>query len=63
LPPQPSSVAAPQLPEPQNEEQVAAEQKLLMNQHGITFDGEYFHFKEYKYEKIDDAVNYAKRRG
>ena len=31
-----------------------------MNQHGITFDGAYLYFKEYKYEKIADAVRYAK---
>lgn len=28
---------------------------------GITFDGEFYHFKTYRYEKLADALAYAKR--
>lgn len=32
----------------------------LMERFGIRFDGEYFHYKKYRYTKLEDAVNYAK---
>lgn len=28
---------------------------------GITFDGEFYHFKTYRYEKLKDAIVYARR--
>ncbi len=31
----------------------------LMSMHGITFDGERYHYKDYQYDKLADAVNYA----
>lgn len=31
----------------------------LMSMHGITFDGERYHYKDYQYDKLVDAVNYA----
>ena len=37
-------------------------EQQLMDKFGITFDGENFHFREYKYQNLKDAVNYAKRQ-
>ena len=34
----------------------------LMSMYGITFDGERYHYKEYQYEKLADAVNYANQQ-
>ena len=34
----------------------------LMDSFGITFDGENYHFMEYKYQNLKDAVNYAKNQ-
>ncbi|RLJ19257.1 hypothetical protein DJ030_09510 [bacterium endosymbiont of Escarpia laminata] len=31
-----------------------------MQNYGITFDGEHYHYQNYKYEKLSDALNYAK---
>ncbi len=38
----------------------AAPDLELMNELGITFDGENFHYKTYRYSKYHDAVNYAR---
>lgn len=39
----------------------------LMEEYGVTFDGERYSYESYRYEKLADAVNYAKsqaaRRG
>jgi len=32
----------------------------LMEQYGISFDGEHYHFRQYCYNKLSDAVAYAK---
>ena len=42
-------------------ENISTEQQQLMDKLGITHDGEKFQFKEYKYEKLEDVVNYAKK--
>jgi len=34
----------------------------LMVTYGITFDGERYHYMEYRYDKLLDAVNYAMHR-
>lgn len=34
----------------------------LMQQHEITFDGTRYHFREFVYDKLKDAVNYAERQ-
>lgn len=31
-----------------------------MEEYGITFDGEHYVYGEYKYEKLSDAISYAK---
>lgn len=31
-----------------------------MEEYGITFDGEHYAYGEYKYDKLSDAINYAK---
>ena len=36
------------------------EQAQVMEKFGITYDGEEFHSLNYRYEKLSDAVNYAK---
>jgi hypothetical protein len=33
-----------------------------MQEYGISFDGERYSFGEYRYEKLADAINYAKRQ-
>lgn len=33
-----------------------------MKEYGILFDGERYSFGEYRYEKLADAINYAKRQ-
>jgi hypothetical protein len=35
------------------------DEKKLMDEYSITFDGKQYQFKEYKYDKLSDAVNYA----
>jgi hypothetical protein len=37
------------------------DQRQLMEQFGIEFDGEKYHFREYRYDKLEDAVSYARR--
>ena len=32
----------------------------LMRKYGISFDGEVYRYKDYRYEKLSDAINYAK---
>ena len=27
--------------------------------HEVTFDGRYYHFRQYRYERLDDALRYA----
>lgn len=39
-------------------EPVEAEQRL-MDELGITFDGKYFHYGEYRYDHFADAIKYA----
>lgn len=36
------------------------EDQQLIDKYKIIFDGENYHFKEYKYAKLTDAINYAK---
>lgn len=33
-----------------------------MEEYGITFDGERYVYGEYKYEKLSDAISYAKQQ-
>ena len=35
-------------------------QSKLMEAHGITFDGTSYHYREWRYKRLEDAVNYAK---
>lgn len=37
-------------------------EQQLMDSFCITFDGENYHFMEYKYQNLKDAVNYAKSK-
>lgn len=38
------------------------EEKDLMNQYGITSEAKtVFHFQEHKYDRLEDAVSYAKK--
>jgi predicted N-acyltransferase len=38
------------------------EEKELMNQYGITSEAKtVFHFQEHKYDRLEDAVSYAKK--
>lgn len=37
----------------------AVDRQAVMKQFGITFDGQHYQFKQYRYERLDDAVNYA----
>jgi hypothetical protein len=42
---------------------VTDDDKNLMERYGITFEEKtvhYFHYEGYKYEKLSDAVNYAR---
>jgi hypothetical protein len=39
---------------------LSSEQVNLMDELGITFDGKKYHYLEYSYQKLSDAVNYAK---
>lgn len=41
-------------------ESFTPEQIQAMKEFGITYDGENFHFRKYRYERLTDAVNYAK---
>lgn len=54
-------------PDPGPREQGAtagtADNETLMGELGITFDGERYHYKNYKYDKLQDAVNYARQQG
>ncbi len=45
---------------PLDSSSLTSDQVQLMNEFGITYDGEKFHYREYRYEKLTDAVNYAK---
>jgi hypothetical protein len=50
----PSSDRVPNTPvEPLNE-------ATAMERYGIKFDGEKYHFEQYAYDKLSDAVNYAR---
>lgn len=40
--------------------EIDAEQQRTMEQYAITYDGEKYHFREYRYDKLNDAINYAK---
>ena len=31
----------------------------LASRHGITFDGEQYHYQQYRYDRLSDAINYA----
>lgn len=37
-----------------------AELAELMSRFGVWFDGERYHYQEYQYDKVTDAINYAK---
>ncbi len=30
--------------------------------HGITFDGEKYQFRDFRYDKLSDAISFAKRQ-
>jgi len=34
--------------------------KELMSRYGIDFDGKQYHYNQYRYDKLSDAINYAK---
>lgn len=40
--------------------EIDVEQQRIMEQYAITYDGEKYHFREYRYDKLNDAINYAK---
>ena len=42
---------------------VSSENAALMDEFGITFDGDKFVYKTYRYDKVDDAINYARKNG
>ena len=54
----PSSQTA--VPSPLEEKPPASEAEM-MKAYGITFDGEKYSFGEFKYDKLSDALNYARR--
>ena len=35
----------------------------LVSRHGITFDGEQYHYQQYRYDRLSDAINYAELCG
>ncbi len=40
------------------------EEKKLMDEHGITFETKtVFHYQGYRYDRLQDAVNYAQKAG
>lgn len=39
-----------------------AQEQRVMTASGITFDGRYYHYGSYRYERCEDAVNYATLR-
>lgn len=43
-----------------NMQKIHAEQ-ILMSELGITFDGERYHFQDYRYDKLADAISYARK--
>lgn len=47
-----------QAPPLKAEKPVEAEQRL-MDELGITFDGKYYHYGEYRYDHFADAIKYA----
>ena len=34
----------------------------LMQEYGVVFDGEKYHFNNYTYDKLNDAIEYAKKK-
>lgn len=48
------------LPSSASIESLTSEQIQAMEEFGITYDGEKFHFHLYRYERLSDAVHYAK---
>ncbi len=44
---------------PQSPEAQMSDEEL-MNKYGITFDNDKYHFQNYKYDRLEDAVNFAK---
>lgn len=47
-------------PQPVNPEAAPTSPDDLMRQYGVSFDGEKYQYGEYHYDKLADAVNYAK---
>lgn len=43
-------------------EELVVELQALAHQCGIEFDGERYRFREHKYDKLSDALNYARRQ-
>jgi len=46
---------------PPNWENITLEQRQLIEQLGVSFDGKKYYFHEYGYDQLTDAVNYAER--
>lgn len=44
-----------------NKKQKMHAEKILMSELGITFDGERYHFQDYRYDKLADAISYAQK--
>jgi hypothetical protein len=43
-------------------QQAAHTQEELLVKLGITFDGSQYHFQQYRYDRVEDAVAYAQRQ-
>lgn len=56
----PTQQAVESTPQPTNPEAAPASLDDLGKQYGISFDGEKYQYGEYRYDKLVDAVNYAK---
>jgi len=41
---------------------VSHEESILMNELGIAFDGEKYVYNTYRYDAVEDAINYAKKQ-
>lgn len=44
---------------PRESEDLGADEKRRLAESGIGFDGRYYRYREYRYDRLADAVNYA----
>ena len=59
-PPPPAQQSVESAPQPANPEAVPSSVEDLEKLYGISFDGEKYQFAGYRYDKLADAVSYAK---